>query len=71
MWTFFCKVFGNQGITKSSLFENVVSEKKHGGTPIYLNPIALRKVKIVDYFGLSECIRVKYLDAATLFEVDS
>ena len=33
---------------------------KHGCIPIYLNPIALRKAKIVYNFGLSECSRVNF-----------
>ena len=46
--------------------QGVGVEKLHGNLPVYghniynmLNPIALRKAKIVYNFGLSECNRVK------------
>ena len=36
--------------------------------PNVLNPIALRKAKIVYKFGLSECNRVKFWDQIELME---
>ena len=37
---------------------------------VTVNPVALRKAKIVCNFGLSECKRVKALSAMTLYKIN-
>ena len=49
---------GKQKESHSNVFLHK-NEEKYGGVPIPLNPIILRKAKIVYNFGLSEYSRVK------------